>query len=101
MALKPQIASNMAVHMNLTIFTVSIGLLAVGFGSEDPLQRRRPNVILFLADDFGYGDLSSYGNPVQEWGPIDDLAREGIRFTQVYSVAATCSPSRAALLTGS
>ena len=61
---------------------------------------KQPNIILFLADDMGYGDLSVYGHPSQEWGPIDQMAMEGVRFTQTYSVAPTCTPSRASLLTG-
>ncbi|XP_072036524.1 arylsulfatase-like [Amphiura filiformis] len=60
----------------------------------------RPNMIIFLADDVGYGDLKSYGHPTQEWGPIDDLAEEGMKFTSLYSTSSLCSPSRAALLTG-
>ena len=60
----------------------------------------RPNFVLFLADDFGYGDLSSYGHPTQEPGAVDTLALEGLRFTQMYSPAVFCTPSRASLLTG-
>ena len=72
-------------------------------GEEDNgdwFQRRKPNVILFNADDMGWGDISSYGHPTQEWGPIDDMAREGMRFTNHYSPASICTPSRSGLMTG-
>lgn len=61
---------------------------------------RRPNVIVILADDLGYSDLASYGNPIVQTPNIDALGKEGVRFTQAYSTAPICSPSRAGLLTG-
>ena len=61
---------------------------------------RAPNIILFVGDDFGYGDLSIYGHPTQEWGAIDQMAIDGLRFTQFYATSVFCSPSRAAILTG-
>lgn len=60
----------------------------------------RPHVVLILADDLGYGDLSAYGASDLPTPHVDRLAREGIRFTAAYAAANTCSPSRAALLTG-
>jgi arylsulfatase A-like enzyme len=60
----------------------------------------RPNVVFVLADDLGYGDLSSYGATDLATPHIDRLAREGVRFTDFYAVGNTCSPSRAALMTG-
>lgn len=59
-----------------------------------------PNFIIILADDLGYGDLSCYGHPTILTPNIDQLANEGMRFTQFYAGAAVSSPSRAALLTG-
>jgi len=61
----------------------------------------RPNIVMFVADDLGWGDLSAFGHPTQEPGAVDQMAAEGIRFTQWYAAASTCTPSRAALLTGS
>jgi arylsulfatase A len=59
----------------------------------------RPNVIVFLTDDQGYGDLSSFGHPTIRTPNIDRLGAEGIRFTSFYAAPA-CTPSRAQLLTG-
>ncbi len=61
---------------------------------------RRPNVILFLADDLGWGDLGCYGHPKFRTPNLDRMAREGARFTQFYAACPYCAPSRAALLTG-
>lgn len=62
-------------------------------------QDQRPNVVLILADDLGYGDLGSHGNRWHETPALDRLASEGMRFTAAYACA-NCTPSRAALLTG-
>lgn len=61
---------------------------------------KRPNIILILADDLGYGDIGAYGQTRAETPHLDELARNGVRFTQHYSGASVCAPSRAALLTG-
>jgi arylsulfatase A-like enzyme len=61
---------------------------------------RRPNVVFFLIDDLGYGDLGCYGNRFVETPNIDRLAAEGMRFTDAYASAPVCSPSRAAILSG-
>jgi arylsulfatase A-like enzyme len=62
--------------------------------------RRLPNIVMIYADDLGSADLGCYGNPSIRTPNLDRLAAEGIRFTQFYSAAPLCSPSRAALLTG-
>lgn len=60
----------------------------------------KPNIIIFYVDDLGYGDLSSYGAKGVQTPNIDELAKEGIKFTDAHSSAATCTPSRYSLLTG-
>jgi len=60
----------------------------------------RPNIVIFLADDLGYDDLSCYGSTLHHTPKIDALARDGIRFTDCHSNGCMCSPTRAALLTG-
>jgi arylsulfatase A len=60
---------------------------------------RAPNVIFIYADDLGYGDVHGYGSAIRTPN-LDQMAAEGVRFTQFYSANPVCSPSRAALLTG-
>ena len=59
-----------------------------------------PNIIYLLVDDMGYGDLSCYGQRQLRTPNIDQLATEGMKFTQHYAGATVCAPSRACLLTG-
>jgi arylsulfatase A len=59
-----------------------------------------PNVVLFLADDLGYGDLGCFGHPVIKSPNLDAFSKQGARLTQCYAASAVCSPSRSALLTG-
>ena len=61
---------------------------------------RRPNIVLLLADDLGYGELGCQGNPQIPTPNIDSIAANGIRFTDGYVTASYCSASRAGLLTG-
>lgn len=70
--------------------------------TEIAVQRSvdKPNIIYILADDLGYGDLSSYGQQKFTTPNIDRLAKEGMLFTQHYSGSTVCAPSRSALLTG-
>ncbi len=63
-------------------------------------QDRRPNVVIFLADDLGWGDLGCYGNAVIRTPHLDAFSRQALRFTQGYSAGAVCSPSRSAIVTG-
>lgn len=78
-----------------TVLAGIMGLSACRFG-----RRRKPNVILILADDLGYGDLGCYGQQQIETPNLDRMAREGMRFTQFYAGSTVCAPSRCSLLTG-
>jgi len=60
----------------------------------------KPNIIVILADDVGYGDLSCYGATKVKTPNLDRIAREGIRFTDAHSSSATCTPTRYSLITG-
>jgi len=71
-------------------------LISLSVTAEPP----RHNVVIIFADDLGYGDLGCYGHPTIDTPHLDRMAREGQRWTQFYSAAPVCTPSRAALLTG-
>ena len=60
----------------------------------------RPNVLFILADDLGYGDLSSYGRPDYSTPVLDRLATQGMKFTSAYAAAPVCTPTRVAFMTG-
>lgn len=63
-------------------------------------QQENPNIILVMVDDMGYGDLGCYGQKEIKTPNIDNLAREGIRFTNFYSGSPVCAPARSVLMTG-
>ncbi len=85
------------------MFRFSFALIAM-FLVVPPLQaqsdKRPPNIVVILADDLGWADLSCYGSTFYETPNLDKLAAKGIRFTQAYSTSPVCSPTRASLLTG-
>lgn len=75
---------------------------AIGYGSPALASQRRsmPNILFILADDLGYADLSCYGRREYKTPAADQLAAEGVRFTQAYANSAVCSATRTALITG-
>jgi arylsulfatase A-like enzyme len=88
-----------------TIMPFCGGILLSGCGlqevpAESPRTLSKPNIVLIYSDDVGYGDLSCYGQKRISTPNIDALAQKGLLFTNAYAAAATCTPSRYALLTG-
>lgn len=78
-----------------------LGIFLLGFQSckSDPQEVKRPNIILIVSDDQGWGDLGINGNPYVHTPVIDSLAKNGVQFSRFY-VSPVCSPTRAELLTG-
>jgi arylsulfatase A-like enzyme len=74
-------------------------LRAIG-GAQNTIVPRRPNIVFILADDLGYGDLSCYGRPDYKTPVLDDMAKEGMKFTDAYASAPVCTPTRTAFHTG-
>ena len=78
-----------------------MALVAVFVGAASSvLAQERPNIVVILTDDLGYGDVSAYGATAITTPNIDRIARDGLRFTDAHAAAATCTPSRYSLLTG-
>ncbi|OUW17817.1 MAG: hypothetical protein CBD18_03855 [Opitutales bacterium TMED158] len=76
-------------------------LLALGFLlTQLAADQSKPNIVLIYVDDLGYGDLGCYGSEKNDTPHVDQLAADGMRFTEYYSASPVCTPSRAALLTG-
>ena len=71
-----------------------------GFENLGSLSGKKPNIILILADDLGYGDLSSYGQANWQTPNIDRIGTKGARLTHFYTPVPYCAPTRASLLTG-
>ena len=75
-------------------------LLLEGIKNPAKIDERPPNVVFILADDLGYADTGAYGSKSIPTPHIDALARSGVRFTDAYVTASSCSPSRAGLMSG-
>ncbi|WP_339717563.1 sulfatase-like hydrolase/transferase [Cyclobacterium amurskyense] len=75
-------------------------LLIFSCADKKTSTKLRPNIVLIMADDLGYGDLSCYGNEMIQTPNLDFLASQGVKFTDFHSNGAVCSPTRAALMTG-
>ena len=92
-------------HAWCAVFVACLGASGCGQptpsnnGAEQPERPRRPNVVLIMADDLGYGDISPYGGWI-ETPHLEELAAGGVRFTDFHSSGNVCSPTRAGLMTG-
>ncbi|MCL3781417.1 arylsulfatase [Prolixibacteraceae bacterium JC049] len=81
-------------------FIAAFFLLAGTMAGNAENKQKQPNIILILADDLGFGDLSCYGSQRIKTPHIDKMASEGIRFTSFYSGSAVCTPTRVSVITG-
>jgi len=87
----------------MSIIPISRWFLAVSLSFAAVVSAsaaERPNIILVLTDDMGFGDIGCYGGKFAPTPNLDRMAKEGIRFTQYYSASPICSPSRTGILTG-
>ena len=83
------------------IFTALLAPLAWVHAADALREKSRPNIVLILADDLGYGDVGCYNAESKIPTPnLDRLASEGMRFTDAHSPATVCTPSRYSLMTG-
>src|SRR5687768_17441093 len=80
---------------------LAVVAMLIGWGRHvSAAEPSRPNVLFCIADDWSYPHAGAYGDPVVKTPAFDRVAREGVLFTRSYCAAPSCSPSRAALLTG-
>ncbi|MEZ6047493.1 MAG: sulfatase-like hydrolase/transferase [Planctomycetaceae bacterium] len=87
----------MAFHLKYILSILILFSLALPLQSA---EEKRPNIVIILADDLGYADLGCYGNQKNQTPALDQLAAEGMKFTDFHANGPMCSPTRAALLTG-
>lgn len=82
------------------LFLLVAGSISHNTRADESPAAKQPNIIVIMADDLGYGDLSCYGASTYKTPNIDQLAAEGRRFTSGYCSASTCTPTRYSMLTG-
>ena len=79
---------------------LAAGMLLLEASAWAAPQSAKPNIVIMFIDDMGYGDIGPFGNKVNQTPHLDRMAEEGIKLTQYYVANTACTPSRAALLTG-
>ena len=80
---------------NIIIFLIVFNVTFLFSQSND-----KPNFVVIFCDDLGYGDIGDFGSPIIRTPNLDQMAREGQKWTQFYVADPVCTPSRAALITG-
>lgn len=85
---------------SVSLFILAFSLFSNRVQAADKQQDPKPNILIILCDDLGYGDLECYGHPHIKTPHLNQLASQGMRLTDCYASAPVCSPSRAGLLTG-
>lgn len=83
-----------------SMYHIILFLIAAFLCATSGFAAKQPNIVLIVADDLGWGELGCYGQKKIPTPHIDQLAREGTRFTQFYSGAPVCAPARCVLMTG-
>ena len=83
-----------------TLLAVSLCFLKPDLTTATAAAPEKPNIVFILADDLGYGDLGCYGQKKIKTPRIDQMAAEGMKFSQMYAGCTVCAPSRCVLMTG-
>ncbi len=96
MIMNKQIISILAIGM----IVCSGAYVEVEQAKSTPDRPSKPNIVVVVADDMGWGDSGTYGNELIQTPNMDKLAAQGVKLTQCYSACGVCSPSRSAILTG-
>ena len=86
--------------MHKLLFSSYLLLISAFICSSLLAEIQKPNVVLMFIDDMGYGDIGPFGNKINQTPHLDRMAEEGNVLTQFYEANTACTPSRAALLTG-
>ena len=92
--------NNTITRREFVVGTLGTTLAAAGLSQTSTEAQSRPNILFILADDLGWADLSCYGRPDYKTPNLDKLSKEGIKFTNAYSAAPVCTPTRVGFQTG-
>lgn len=98
--MKKPIRTNLNKTYSAIVLLITLIFCCSSSQGQNSQQQRPPNFVIIFADDMGYGDLGVYGHPTIKTPHLDQMAREGQKWTNFYVGASVCTPSRAALLTG-
>ncbi len=82
----------------IIVMLLSLSFAVTAAAADKPIDK--PNIVLVMADDQGWGDMAYYGHPVLKTPNFDDAAATGLRFDRFYAAAPVCSPTRASVMTG-